>query len=265
VPPLLGDIEALFGYSAALVALVVCNTASLATLVGAMLAPNSNAWALGLAGSSLFEVLARTAIQQRILLQIAGGLHARFGVRWPMHLVEAPALRLVYLQALGGAGYVAPTMAMCIGCLRAVTFAEPRSIVWLDVSPTVPWVLLAQFCFGFCTDTAVWLAKRRGFIRFVLAARPLDHPFGLLARRDFDFKGYALVFGLGAFFIYAMFLVFLGPGFVTGTCREFVANAASESLWVIDHHSVSGCANDTNGRRAAAAAPVTNSTRTSVR
>jgi hypothetical protein len=28
-------------------------------------------------------------------------------------------------------------MAVCIGCVRAVTFGDAPAIVWLDVSPTV--------------------------------------------------------------------------------------------------------------------------------
>ncbi len=60
-PPLLGDFEVLYGCNAALLALVIGNAASVATLVAAMLAPESMAWTLSLAASSLREILTRTA------------------------------------------------------------------------------------------------------------------------------------------------------------------------------------------------------------
>ena len=97
-------------------------------------------------------------------------------------------------------------MAVCIGCLRAVTFGDPAAIVWLDVSPTVWRVLLAQLVFGAMADATVWAVERKGLQHFELA------------------------FGLGGAFIYAVFVAFLGPAFVTGMCRDFAPNATH--VWV---------------------------------
>ncbi len=39
-----------------------------------------------------------------------------------------------------------------------------------------------------------------------------------------------MVFGLGGGFIYAIYMAFLGPEFVTGMCRAFAPNATT--VWV---------------------------------
>ena len=59
-------------------------------------------------------------------------LKGQFSLLMRFALMSAP--KLVYLHSLGGTGHVAPTMALCIGCVRLVTFGDPTAIVWLDVS-----------------------------------------------------------------------------------------------------------------------------------
>jgi hypothetical protein len=232
VPPLLGDIEAQFSYSCALTALIIGNAASVSTLVEAMLAPQSTAWVLGLTVSSLLEVLTRTGTAQRFELWVAAGLAARAGLHWPVRMVQTTALKLVYLRSLGGTGYVTPTMALCIGCLRAVAFGEPRAILWLDVSETVCWVLLAQLCVGAAWDATVWVMANKGVLGFEMSVRfGADHPLCNVAFRDFELEGYANVFLCGCMFIYAVFIAFLGPTFLTGMCRDFAPNATHVWVW----------------------------------
>jgi hypothetical protein len=187
---------------------------------------------LSLAASALLEVPTRTGMLQRVELWAAGRLAAQFGLQWPVSAVHTDALELVYLRSLGGTGYVASTMAMCIGCLRAATFGDPAAIVWLDVSPTVWRVLVAQLAFGVLADTTVWAVERRGLQRFELSARfAADHPLRNTAFRDFGLTGYAVTFGFGCMFIYVVFVGFLGPAFVTGACRDFAPNATH--VWVV--------------------------------
>jgi hypothetical protein len=231
VPPILGDIEGLFGYTAATLALMIGNAAAVSTLLEVMLSPTSTAWLLSLASSALLEMLTRTSLVQRAELRVASRLAISIGVQWPTRLAQTTSLKLVYLHSLGGTGYVALTMALCIGCLRAVTFGDPAAIVWLDVSPTVWHVLVAQLAFGLAADAIVWLVHRKGLQRFDLSARfGSDHPLRNTCFRDFDLKGYAFAFGLGGAFIYAVFIAFLGPAFVTGMCRDFAPNATH--VWV---------------------------------
>jgi hypothetical protein len=145
LPVLMGDItsiEALLGYVAAFFAQVIGNTPAVSTIVEVMFNPDSTTWIVSLAFSSVLETISRTGISQRIELRSAAPLNARFGVEWPIRMTEVSALKLVYLHSLGGTGYVTPITALSIGCFRAATFSEPRAIIWLDVSPTVKWVVL---------------------------------------------------------------------------------------------------------------------------
>ena len=240
VPPILGDVEVTFGYGATACAVIIGNAASVATIVESMLVPASTAWVGSLALSSLMEVLARTGRMQRVELWVAAKLEAWFQLQGPMHAARTSALKLVYLHSLGSTGYVAPTMALCIGCLRAMTFGDPGAIVWLDVSQTVWRVLLAQFVFGVAADATVWAAAYKGLLHFELSTRFVaGHPLINTAFRDFDLKGYVMAFGMGGGFIYAVFLAFLGPAFVTGICHDFAPNATR--VWVL--HEQLECTN----------------------
>jgi hypothetical protein len=232
VPPLLGDIEACYSRSAALFALIIGNAASVATIVEAMLAPTSMAWVVSLVVSLLLEVLTRTGVQPHLKLCIAAELAAKFELQWPMRFAKMSALKLVYMHSLGGTGYVAPTMAVCIGCVRAATFRDPYAIVWLDVTPTVWKVLLAQLASQVVADATVLATQKLGLQKFELSAHfAAGHPLSNTAFRDFGLRGYALVFGEGGMFIYWVFIAFLGPAFVTGTCHLFAPNATQ--VWVM--------------------------------
>jgi hypothetical protein len=182
--------------------------------------------------SLLIEVVNRTGTQQRFELWVAAKLTATYEIQWPMRLALMSALKLVYLHSLGGTGYVAPVMAVCIGCVRAATFGDATAIVWLDVSPTVWKVLLAQLASQIVGDAAVRAAKKMGLQKFELSAHfAAGHPLSNAAFRDIGIQGYAVVFGLGSGFIYAVFVAFLGPDFVTGMCHAFAPNATR--VWVV--------------------------------
>jgi hypothetical protein len=114
--------------------------------------------------------------------------------------------------------------------------------VWLDVSPTVWKVLLAQLASQIVADAAVRAAKKMGLQKFELSARfTAGHPLSNTAFRAFGLEGYALVFTLGGGFIYGVYLAFLGPGFVTGMCRTFAPNATQ--VWIM---GALGCARFVN-------------------
>jgi hypothetical protein len=132
---------------------------------------------------------------------------------------------------LAARGYVAPVMAMCIGCVRAVTFGDATAIVWLDVSPTVWKVLLAQLASQIARDAAMRAVNKLGLQQFELSAHfAAGHPLSNTELRDFGLEGYALVFSMVGCFIYVVYMAFLGPDFVTGMCRAFVPNA--REVWV---------------------------------
>ena len=232
VPPLLGDIEAIFGPQVAFFALIIGNAASVATIVEVVLVPTSTAWVVSLVVSLLIEVLARTGIQQRFELCIAAKLAAKFELQWPIRSAQMSALKLVYLHSLGGTGYVSPAMAVCIGCVRAATFGDPYAIVWLDVSPMVWKVILAQLAIQVVADAAVLVTQKLGLRKFELSTHfAAGHPLSNTAFRDFGLQGYVYAFAMGGMFIYMVYVAFLGPEFVTGLCQLFAANATH--VWVM--------------------------------
>jgi hypothetical protein len=234
VPPLLGDVEAIYGYGAALLALIIGNAASVATIVEATLTPTSMAWVVSLVVSLLLEVLARTGVQQRFELCVAAKLAAtrKFELQWPMRFAKMSALKLVYLHSLGGTGYVAPTMAVCIGCVRAATFGDPYAIIWLDVTPTVWKVLLLQAASQVVADAAVLAMQKLGLQQFELSTHlAAGHPLCNTAFSDFGPRGYVFAFGVGGSFIYAVYIAFLGPTFVMGMCPDFALSATK--VWVV--------------------------------
>jgi hypothetical protein len=123
-------------------------------------------------------------------------------------------------------------MAVCIGCVRAATFGDPYAIVWLDVTPTVWKVLLAQIASQALADAAVLAMQTLGLQKFELSAHfAAGHPLCNTAVRDFCLPEYAVVFSMGSMYVYAVFLAFLGPAFVTGTCHLFAPNATQ--VWVM--------------------------------
>jgi hypothetical protein len=123
-------------------------------------------------------------------------------------------------------------MAVCIGCVRAATFGDPAAIVWLDVSPTVWKVLSAQLASQIVSDAAVRAMQKLGLQQFELSSHfAAGHPLSNTSFRAFGLQGYAVVFGLGGMFIYAVYVAFLGPAFVTGMCRLLAPNATQ--VWVV--------------------------------
>jgi hypothetical protein len=232
VPPLLGDQEAIFGYTAALFALFIGNAGLVATIVEATLTPDSTAWILSLVVSLVIEVIARTGIQQRFELWVVAKLKAKCELQWPMRIATMSALKRVYVHSFGGTGYVSLTMALSIGCVRAATFGDATMIVWLDVGPAVWKVLLVQLASQIIADAAVAAREKMGMQEFVMSEHfPAGHPLRNTAFRDFDARGYVFVFGPGVFFIYGVFVAFLGPAFVMGVCRHLEPNATE--VWVM--------------------------------
>jgi hypothetical protein len=93
-------------------------------------------------------------------------------------------------------------------------------------------------------ESSVFLAERKGFARFEFVDRPADHPLGNTALRAFDLKGYAMVSMIGCASIYASFLCFLGPAFVTGAAVEF--DPENLDTWVMSLEHASSLLNLTN-------------------
>ena len=91
---------------------------------------------------------------------------------------------------------------------------------------------MAQVASQVVADAAVLAVQKMGLRQFELSAHfAAGHPLSYAAFRDFGLEGYAVAFGLGGSFIYAVYVAFLGPDFVTGICRDFAPNATR--VWVV--------------------------------
>ena len=95
-------------------------------------------------------------------------------------------------------------------------------------------------------ELTVWVShyKRIANFVFVTADLPPHHPLGNVELRAFDMKGYAFVSFVGCTVLYATFVCFLGPAFVTGAAREF--DKESIGTWVRVRHPESAWPNFTN-------------------
>ena len=91
---------------------------------------------------------------------------------------------------------------------------------------------MAQLASQVVTDAAVLATQMLGLQQFELSVHfAAGHPLSNTAFRDFGLQWYVVVFGMGGCFIYAVYVAFLGPAFVTGVCRIFAPNATQ--VWVM--------------------------------
>ena len=138
-------------------------------------------------------------------------------------------------------------MALSLGCMRALLLWDIRAVVWLDVNPTVVWVMVSHFLSEiFVVEFTVWMAEYKRFthFEFVTGDLPPHHPLGNFALRALDMKGYIFVSIVGCTFLYGIFLCFLGPGFVTGVAHDY--DKTNLGSWVYGPELVSSPLNLTN-------------------
>jgi hypothetical protein len=236
--PLLGDLEMVYGYLVVLFALMIGCGSYASMLVSVMDNPNSTGWITGMAASVVLEIADRTSITQRLQLRAT----AHFKLERAARLVRLGAMKALFYQSQFSTQFAAPIMLLSIGCVRAVTLWDIRAVVWLDVNPTVVWVALAHFLSEMLVvELTVRVAQYKRFTKFVFvtADLPPHHPLGNIELRAFDMKGYAFVSLVGCTILYAIFLCFLGPAFVTGTARDYdphnlgswVRSVSPESRW----------------------------------
>ena len=78
-----------------------------------------------------------------------------------------------------------------------MTLGDATAIVWLDVSPTMWKVLLAQLASQIVGDAAMRASKKLGRQQFELSAQSAGHPLSNTVLRDIGLQGYVCVFGVG--------------------------------------------------------------------
>jgi hypothetical protein len=214
-PPLLGDVVVVYGYLVAMFALIIGCGSYASMLVQVMNDPNSTAWVTGIVASLILEIMDRTSVSQRLQLRAA----ACFKLEQAAPLIRLSALKMLYYRSQFCTKFAAPIMTLSIGCLRALMLWEIRAVVWLDVNATVVWVIVTHFLTEMlAVEFTVWMAESKRITRFefVTGDLPPHHPLGNIVLRAFDLKGYGFVSFVGCTILYATFLIYLGPAFVTG-------------------------------------------------
>jgi hypothetical protein len=243
-PPLLGDLEMVYGYMAVLFALMIGCGSYVPMLVEVMNNPTSPAWVTGIVASLVIETMDRTSMTQRLQLRVADYFELHLAAK----VIRMSALKLVYYRSQFSTEFAAPIMTLAIGCLRALMLWDSRAVVWLDVNPTVVWVIVSHFLSEMIlVEFTVWIAAYKRFAKFVFvtADLPPHHPLGNVALRRLDMKGYIFVSMLGATFLYAEFALYFGAAFVTGTAHDYNKDVSS---WLIGGGSSPNFTNHTSTR-----------------
>ena len=214
-PPLLGDIEAVFGSYTALVVASLENAKFVAGLLEVMYQPTSCTWILTTCLSFGCDMLKRTGLLNRWMsrsLSLIG----------KQDLAAMGAHELLYVTARTSGEWVGVCLALSIGCYRAIAFGDPRCIVWLDCSNMACAVISANVALLVTEEIMLYACHRLGWVNFPLASGwAVNHPLGNTAFRPFEWKGYVVVFGAACMFVYSVFIAYLGPAFVFGLCQEF--------------------------------------------
>ena len=214
-PPILGDIEMVYGANIAISALLIDNIKFVSTLVEVMFNRGSRSWMTGLIFCVVSDVLKRTGVIAHVLHRLLAKCGKQ---KWAM----MDAIELNYLRSQRHVGYVAASTGISVGCLRAITFGDARAILWLDVDPIICVVFLSNIGAQLLTDLIVRLVDRANVIAHPMkVGYPSDHPVINAVRRDLSMRGYAYVFLPGCMVIYMALLAFLGPEFVLGLCETF--------------------------------------------
>ena len=124
--------------------------------------------------------------------------------------------------------YCSLAAVLSIGCLRAVSFGDVQCIVWLDVSPTIWMVMVADASSAVFERGATLIASKLGLVRFpMVSSYPSDHPLLDTENAPCTWTSYVFIFFAACFIIQATYMAFFGPSFVFGLSRE-----ASGDAWL---------------------------------
>ena len=152
------------------------------------------------------------------------------------------SLKVVFLHAKGGCGYVGHAVVISVGCIRAVAVGNWESILWLDVHPMVSVVLASELGLEIALDTLVWGLAR---MQVTSALEPtaascqsdpdldIPNPLGEPPLRRFTWREYCFVFCFGYGFVLSSFAVFLGPSLVFAICPGYVPGNRRQGLWTM--------------------------------
>ena len=147
-------------------------------------------------------------------------------------------INIVYLEAQHGCGFVALSVALCIGCARAIVFKDWQAVVWIDIHPMLAVLFLAVFLCEILQDALVWgldkalaASLRQCSFPFVEYAtiQGQTHPLADMSKvKATSGTSYIVIFVAGTTCMFLLLLIFLGEDFMFSRCNGLVQSASFE-------------------------------------
>ena len=135
--------------------------------------------------------------------------------------------------------YCSLAVVLSIGCLRAVSFGDVQCIVWLDVSPTVWMVMVADATSAVFERGATLIATKLNLVHFpMVSSYPSDHPLVDTENASCTWTSYLFIFFAASFVIHATYMAFFGPSFVFGLSQQALGDAWLASCRTAQGHDL---------------------------
>ena len=241
-PPIAGEQELVFANWVAAWCVGIENVTTISTVMEVIISPNSRAWITGLVFGIPFSLLKRSGWLTRVLVSVSDP----FGMG---HMPAMNALRLVYLRAQVGCTYMCFSIMLCLGATRAAMCGDWKQLFWIGVNEStysVFAVLMAGLGGQLVEEVFMRVIRTAGFVQYPIVVTYCDqnHPLGSAIHRDNSMKGMFFVFAGGAFFISAILVGLVGPGFLFGERCLYESDSAHthsvDDRWLTPPQSVNG-------------------------
>jgi hypothetical protein len=230
-PPITGEQKLVFANWAAAWCVGIENTTTIATVMEAIITPNSRAWVTGIVFGIPFSILKRTGWLTRVLVTVTDPCG------WG-HLPAMNALRLVYLRAQIGCTYMAFSLMLCLGVNRAAMCGDWKALFWIDVNAStysVFAVLMAGLGGNFVEEVLMHAVRKFGWVQYPIVVNYCDsnHPLGSTVHRDSSVKGLFFVFMGGGFFVTGILVGLVGPAFLFGERCQYISDVSADDRWLV--------------------------------
>ena len=135
--------------------------------------------------------------------------------------------------------YCSLAVVLSIGWLRAISFGDVQCIVWLDVSPTIWMVMVADATSAVFERGATLIASKLNLVHFPMASSyPSDHPLLDTETAPCSWKSYLFLFFAANCIIHATYMAFFGPSFVFGLSQQALGDAWLASSCTAQGHDL---------------------------
>ena len=135
--------------------------------------------------------------------------------------------------------YCSLAVVLSIGWLRAISFGDVQCIVWLDVSPTVWMVMVADATSAVSERGAMLISSKLNLVHFpMVSSYPSDHPLVDTENAPFTWTSYLFISFGASFIIQGTYMAFFGPSFVFGLSQQALGDAWLASSCTAQGHDL---------------------------